>query len=178
MPLSKLLAFLALTAPFVSADVSLRDLAAGRSLQSIFMGAATQKKQDIAPCPGEGPRYGDFKCNHDQTHRVCLKVVDSTNGQCKRREFKDGKDFWDLTGQKAFEWSQQVCHGQNPGDSWCVCKWAFARMVKQVGCENLDIHCTATDVADVLQSYTDGAEQLGGVPHECMKKKCEAQGLL
>merc|ERR1712179_491068 len=25
----------------------------------------------IAACPGEGPRYGDYKCIHDRTHRVC-----------------------------------------------------------------------------------------------------------
>ena len=25
---------------------------------------------EVAVCPGEGPRYGDFKCNHDGTHRV------------------------------------------------------------------------------------------------------------
>ena len=31
---------------------------------------------DIEVCPGEGPRYGDFKCNHDGTHRVCAKLVD------------------------------------------------------------------------------------------------------
>ena len=34
--------------------------------------------QEIAVCPGEGPRYGDFKCNHDRTHRVCAQLLDST----------------------------------------------------------------------------------------------------
>ena len=37
-----------------------------------------EKDQEIAVCPGEGPRYGDFKCNHDRTHRVCAQLLDST----------------------------------------------------------------------------------------------------
>ena len=49
---------------------------------------------EIKPCPGEGPRYGDFKCNHDGTHRVCAQLLDSDTleplnwGQ---------SDFWDIT---------------------------------------------------------------------------------
>ena len=35
-------------------------------------------RKEIAVCPGEGPRYGDFKCNHDRTHRVCAQLLDST----------------------------------------------------------------------------------------------------
>ena len=34
---------------------------------------------DIEACPGEGPRYGDFKCNHDGTHRVCAQLVDESS---------------------------------------------------------------------------------------------------
>ena len=32
---------------------------------------------DIAVCPGEGLRYGDRKCNHDPTHRVCAQLLDA-----------------------------------------------------------------------------------------------------
>ncbi len=46
-------------------------------------------------CPGEGPRYGDFKCNHDATHRVCAKLIDGPTEQPLRW----GKgDFWEITG--------------------------------------------------------------------------------
>ena len=31
----------------------------------------------VSVCPGEGDRYGDFKCNHDKTHRVCAQLLDS-----------------------------------------------------------------------------------------------------
>jgi|688.fasta_scaffold362814_1 hypothetical protein len=30
-----------------------------------------QTSNNIEVCPGESDRYGDFKCNHDNTHRVC-----------------------------------------------------------------------------------------------------------
>ena len=33
-------------------------------------------EEGIKVCPGEGPRYGDFKCNHDGTHRVCAQLLD------------------------------------------------------------------------------------------------------
>lgn len=147
------------------------------------------KQEELAKCPGEGPRYGDYKCNNDSTHRVCLKLVEKENGQCKPRPFlpagehgnTSGRDldFWDVTGQKQFEWSNSICtNDANAGEGWCICKWAFARMVEKVGCENLHIYCTATDVEDVLRSYHDGGVRLAGEPHACMKEKCKAQGLL
>jgi hypothetical protein len=35
------------------------------------LGAGVAHAIDV--CPGEGPRYGDYKCNHDGTHRVCAQ---------------------------------------------------------------------------------------------------------
>ena len=31
--------------------------------------SCSSRQSALAPCPGEGPRYGDFKCDHDRTHR-------------------------------------------------------------------------------------------------------------
>ena len=52
-------------------------------------------QQGVAPCPGEGPRYGDYKCNHDGTHRVCAKLVDESTSQPLQW---GAKDFWAITG--------------------------------------------------------------------------------
>jgi hypothetical protein len=131
---------------------------------------ASAVASDLSACPGEGPRYGDYKCNHDYTHRVCAKLVDNTNHQCKPLSWGN-KDFWDLTGQKQFEWSSNICAEPNPGDSWCICMWAFARTIQQVGCDNVHIHCGSTDVDHLLRNYHDGRVNLDEA-HACIKTKC------
>ena len=110
-----------------------------------FLGSAVPSTVEV--CPGEGPRYGDFKCNHDGTHRVCAQLVDNVT----HAPLKWGTgDFWDLTGQKAFEWSDKIVAAPNPGDSWCICMWATASLIKQAGCDNVHLRCDSTDVAYVL----------------------------
>merc|ERR1712156_1183180 len=37
----------------------------------------------VSVCPGEGSRYGDFKCIHDRTHRVCAKLVENSDNSCR-----------------------------------------------------------------------------------------------
>ena len=110
-----------------------------------FLGSAVPSTVEV--CPGEGPRYGDFKCNHDGTHRVCAQLVDNVT----HAPLKWGTgDFWDLTGQKAFQWSDKIVAAPNPGDSWCICMWATASLIKQAGCDNVHLRCDSTDVAYVL----------------------------
>lgn len=110
-----------------------------------FLGSAVPSTVEV--CPGEGPRYGDFKCNHDGTHRVCAQLIDNTS----HAPLKWGTgDFWDLTGQKAFQWSDRIVAPPNPGDSWCICMWATASLIKQAGCDNVHLRCDSTDVAYVL----------------------------
>lgn len=123
--------------------------------------------EDIAVCPGEGPRYGDFKCNHDKTHRCCAKLLDD---QGKPLKWGSG-DFWEITGQKDWQWDDKIRGEPNPGDSWCICMWATADLVKSVGCENVHIRCDATDVRFMLSSYNDGGRDLS-VAHDCLRYKC------
>ena len=63
----------------------------------------------IEVCPGEGARYGDFKCNHDSTHRVCAHLVDNSGGQCKELSWGKGT-FWEITHQQAWNWKESVCN--------------------------------------------------------------------
>jgi hypothetical protein len=126
---------------------------------------------DVAVCPGEGPRYGDFKCNHDGTHRVCAQLLEDGGGS--PLQWGEG-DFWSITGQKAFQWDKSIRSAPNPGDSWCICMWAFARMIERVGCENVHLHCESTDLAFVLDRYHDGGHRLDKA-HECLKKTCPKQ---
>merc|ERR1719274_178314 len=119
---------------------------------------------DISVCPGEGARYGDHKCNHDQTHRVCAKLLDS-NGQPE--SWGPNGDFWQITGQKAWQWDDEI--RKNNGDSWCICMWATAHLVEAAGCENVHLHCDSTSICHVLKNYHDGGVKLN-TAHECIQQ--------
>ncbi|XP_063685543.1 uncharacterized protein LOC134819509 isoform X2 [Bolinopsis microptera] len=126
----------------------------------------------IQPCPGEGPRYGDFKCNHDRTHRVCAQLVDNSEGQCKELAWNDDQQsFWQITGQQKWNWKTNICNPPNPGDSWCICMWATESLIAKVGCDNVHINCEATDIPYLLRSVSDGGWDLS-TSRECIKKKC------
>ena len=125
---------------------------------------------DIQACPGEGDRYGDYKCNHDQTHRVCAKLVESA-ADSTPLSWGPAGDFWEITGQKAFQWNDRIVAAPNSGDSWCICMWATASLIERVGCANVHLRCEATDVNYVLSSYHDGGHSLDAA-HECIRQKC------
>jgi len=122
-------------------------------------------------CPGEGPRYGDYKCNHDQTHRVCARLVDNPTSCTALSWNADGRSFWQITGQQGWNWKDSVCGGPNPGDSWCICMWATANLIREVGCDNVHINCAATDVLWVMRSYSDGGWDLREAK-ACLQRKC------
>ena len=132
------------------------------SALSLCAGAAA-----IAPCPGEGDRYGDHKCDHDQTHRVCAQLLGS-DGQPLSW---GGGDFWSITGQKAFQWDAEI--RANHGDSWCICMWATANLISSAGCDNVHINCDSTDVSYVYKHYQDAGVDLEGAK-QCLRKKCGA----
>merc|ERR1712224_1064922 len=123
--------------------------------------------QSVAVCPGESGRYGDHKCNHDQTHRVCAQLLDSSG---QPMEWGSG-NFWQITGQTAWQWDSEI--RANNGDSWCICMWATARLIGNVGCENVHLHCDSTDVSYVMKAYADGGVDLTPAK-ECLAKKCPA----
>merc|ERR1719369_491165 len=128
----------------------------------------------VSVCPGE-VRNGDFKCIHDKTHRVCAKMVDNKDNICKELSWSDkGLGFWSITGQEKWNWKDQICAGPNPGDSWCICMYATANLIKQVGCENVHINCPATDVSYILGSYQDGGWSLSQAK-QCLQRKCVKQ---
>jgi len=117
-------------------------------------------------CKGEGPRYGDFKCNHDATHRVCANLKDYSG-----HKVNWGTDnFWQITNQP--DWSSQVgADSANPGGGWCICMWATASLIDKVGCDNVHLSCDSTDVSYVLEHYVDGGVNLAPAK-ACLIQKC------
>lgn len=119
----------------------------------------------IEVCPGEGARYGDHKCNHDPTHRVCAQLLDAGGAPLSWGE----GNFWQITGQEAFQWDAEI--KENGGDSWCICMWATAELIASAGCDNVHLSCDATDVSYVLAHYADGGVDLAPAK-ACLQQKC------
>jgi len=139
-----------------------------RGLQACLAICASIKTvTSLEVCPGEGARYEDFKCNHDETHRVCAKLLDSSG----RPQTWGSGNFWQITGQQSFQWDQEI--RDNHGDSWCICMWATATLIRKAGCENVHLRCEATDIKYVLGQYNDGGVDLKPA-HDCLVKKCGA----
>jgi len=128
----------------------------------------------VSTCPGEGPRYGDYKCIHDRTHRVCAQLVDDASSCNELSWNEDGRSFWDITRQQRWNWKERVCNAPNPGDSWCICMWATANLIRVVGCDNVHINCAATDVNYVMGSFNDGGWNLREAK-ACLERKCVRQ---
>ena len=70
---------------------------------------------NIAPCPGY-TQSGDYKCDHDSTHRVCAQLVKSSHDDTPLEW--GSKSFWEITDQKSFEWNDDIVGQPNPGE--CV----------------------------------------------------------
>ena len=78
-------------------------------LRVIALALCAVLASSLAVCQGEGPRYGDFKCNHDSTHRVCAHLVDNSGGKCKELSWGKGT-FWEITHQQDWNWKESVCN--------------------------------------------------------------------
>ena len=121
----------------------------------------------IEVCPGEGARYGDFKCNHDGTHRVRPAVDQSTSAPPRGARAA-------LLAAHQPEGVAVEPHDHDPPTPVTVVHLhvGAASLIEQVGCDNVHLRCEATDVQYVLSSYHDGGHKLDAA-HECLRKKCE-----
>jgi len=158
-------------------------LLAGVYLVVATEGETSTEKHSVEPCIGDD--RGDQRCDHDWTHVVCARLVNATGGGCEELKWGD-EDFWSLTEQERWNWKYLICNTTLrdsdtpkpfPGDSWCICMWATARLIGKVGCDNVHIHCESTDVNHMIKQYYDGNAQ-GGVDNLeparcCMLKKCK-----
>eukprot|EP00747_Dinoflagellata_sp_TGD_P171117 gnl/TRDRNA2_/TRDRNA2_204386_c0_seq1.p1 gnl/TRDRNA2_/TRDRNA2_204386_c0~~gnl/TRDRNA2_/TRDRNA2_204386_c0_seq1.p1 ORF type:complete len:264 (-),score=40.06 gnl/TRDRNA2_/TRDRNA2_204386_c0_seq1:158-949(-) len=170
-------------------------------LMLVMLMSVVSSATSIYVCPGESVRYGNRKCNHDPTHRVCAKLFNRTGQPLM---WGNG-NFWTITEGKMFRWLQSSCgprsaeaylgqpslrdtetdiaaelttgwddqiRGRWPsGTDWCVCMRAIAKLVVIVGCKNVHIDCGATDITHVMREYEDGGVDLAPAK-KCLKKKC------
>ena len=143
---------------YVAVASAVEHVAVASAVESVAVASA------VEPCPGEDRM--DRKCNHDDTHRVCAKLLDSSGSPLN---WGASGDFWKITGQKDFQWDDEIRAAH--GDSWCICMWATAELISQVGCDAVHLRCEATDVKYILGQYTDAGVDLA-VAKSCLEKKC------
>ena len=82
----------------------------------------------------------------------------------------DGTNFCKQTNQANWCEEERPCHdhgGLCRIDFWCVCEWAFSDIVEKVGCEKVNVDCSATeqglnDVSCILGSMLSS---LVGLPN-------------
>merc|ERR1719191_1121399 len=138
---------------------------------SLRSNASSLATGSVSVCPGEGDRYGDYKCNHDGTHRVCATLLNDDGTEKKW----GSQTFWQLTKQSS--WASQISGSPNPGDSWCICKWATASLIDQVsgGCSSVHLNCDATDYEDILDTNpkADGGRDITSAVN-CVCEKCKS----
>ena len=44
---------------------------------------------------------------------------------------------WPSSQRCPSRWSDRIIAAPNSGDSWCICMWATASLIKQAGCDNV-----------------------------------------
>jgi len=49
--------------------------------------------------------------------------------------------------------------------------WATAKLIQSVGCDNVHLDCSATDLSYVMSKYTDGGHDLAPAK-TCLQHKC------
>jgi len=116
----------------------------------------------LARCPGEN-RSQDGTCRIDGGY-VCVKMLNEDGQPLILGD--SHKDWWEITGQAAIKWDQQI--RDNKGDSWCTCALCTSEVIEQIGCDSMPIQCDATNVGDVFGVSLPGYRAL----EECLMKKC------
>lgn len=96
------------------------------------------------------------KCEYNKgdsgKHHVCFKNIS--------KPIVNDKTFCSITDQP--NW----CKNKN---NWCVCEWALAKAVDEIGCELIDIDCKGTNYL-VIDSYKNNPKYKKA--YDCLKTKC------
>ena len=137
-----------------------------------FLALLSRASASVSVCKGD--TRSPYTCDQDPTHRVCATLMDDSTSPASKVLWGT-QDFWQLTNQVAFDWSEDITAEPNPGTGWCICMWATEELIEKVGCDSINLTCEGTDVCYVLQSYTDagmtGTKDLT-TAHDCIKSKC------
>mgnify|MGYP001166777562 CR=1 FL=1 len=107
------------------------------------------------------------KCeNHDSdagNHHVCMDI-----------NLSDSNSFCSLTGQSDWCRTKGACHDDErrmcDRDKWCVCQLAFSSVVDKIGCDNVDIDCSATSMRALVDYDRDEKHAEAAA---CIRAKCD-----
>jgi hypothetical protein len=152
-------------------------------LSERFISSDKPAARALEVCPGADANY---RCNHHASSSVTTLCVVLLDTKGEPLHWHDKGNFWDITNQKAWMWDDDI--RRNGGDSSCIDMWSTAKLVQNVGCENVQIRCDSTDLRYVtarMKIWRDGTQRVAAMmeaAHEpaaqaaevlqCLKKKC------
>lgn len=153
------------TGPQKAPDPSLSFPTSGpNGLRPGFQGIpdATEQPWLLDSCPGRSD-----KCVWGYSQRICVQLLD---GKGEPLTWEGKGNVWEITnvGRNLDVIGKLRTVG---GDSWCLDNGLTDELIQNVGCENLNIRCKATDLGYVLS----GRGKAGKPPpalKECLLEKC------
>ena len=106
---------------------------------------------------------------------VC-ENLDSDAGShhiCVSLQNEEEINFCSATGQPDWCRERGECHGNTTQGcdkkDWCVCQWAFERVVEKYGCEALSVKCDSTSLR-ALEAYSSSPHHEKAL--RCLTDKC------
>jgi hypothetical protein len=132
--------------------------------------------EKLQPCKGfaldeKYGKKGKQTCDQDWSGEnvVCVPLLDTSGSPLS---YGAEGNYWDIQDGMATFTQEDIT--SNQGNSWCVSVWGFGRLVKTVGCQNVQLNCDSTDIGHVLRRYSVGLAATNfKSAKECIFQKCE-----
>ena len=106
-----------------------------------------------------------FHSNSVQTRAVRNLSLDIAAGEA---------NFCESTGQPNWCDEKDACHGDEKArcsrKKWCVCQWAFDKVLQRTPCSELKLDCAATNMK-ALEAFKRDPQKYSKAL-ECISKKC------
>ena len=139
-----------------------------RSMSNVY-------RQALQPCSRHGEAVTGYTRNG-----LCQDVAGDRGSHhvCMNIQLRDGSSFCARTGQPEWCGERSACHGDPTRvcrkAHWCVCQWAFARAVRELGCDQIDLDCGATSLR-ALEAYDSHPRYAQAA--RCLRHKCSIRAV-
>ena len=128
----------------------------------------------LKKCSGLGMAatgYGrDGHCRHEVgdsgSHHVCLDIGAGEANFCRTT----GQPNWCDEKDKCYRDENAMC----PRKKWCVCQWAFDKVLEHAPCNDLDVDCDATNI-EALKAFERDPRRYSKAL-QCIREKCSVGG--
>jgi hypothetical protein len=117
-------------------------------------------------------------CEHAGENKICVQLLDNEGTPLN---WGDKGNFWDITDQmtpanlKTWHWDSETLTYTVGMTGRCIDTQLTAKLVQNVGCDNVDIRCTATQVGSLIggpESHEGYFDLEFWRAKECVQQKC------